>query len=901
METVEYRLAIRERVIKFVQSADATPRCFFDGKFNSIKIGKKLGTGNNVQGDVYRGCTENTDNECMTDVAVKLIIPPEGVNELIVMDFLVQAFAQRCTPNIPLMFMWGTCPDCQFRRGVMFTNKADGRAVFRPPKLEMQDYVMYDGGVIECTTFLTEYAAYGDLEAWIDGHGPSDAMLENAFFQICAGLVALYTNYGLTHNDLHVGNVLVHRVQPGGCWEYFIMGQRYLCPNLGVLVVLWDFGFATVPGLVRLKPEYQNADGLYGDMRDGPLAAGDVARIIDSVTSLYVKKQLRKPKKGKSPSNKSPGRRTEYPDFIKKINKHKHETVHSVFDALFAAYRDDSAEPGASTCEGPIIETYFYSDVADVIATCNNALQQPALQKRLAPQLSDNMLRAIVVNQFLHPDTCIYLMKHIDWALVSRTLNNPAVGEMFPDKIDWRAASLSPHLTESLVAKHLAEVDLRRVARYAVLSPAFLAEHRDRLDWRTVTRHQDMSAAFMIQMKDVVAWGEVTDDLLKKWKPYEMHSVARLLPWHRLTLQHHSAEDCLQLVDYIDWKFVSLHRRMDDMKFISVFSKKLDARGLTLNASVNLYAVATTFAHLVDWDVAATADPRVLRRFAERVNWALVSRTIPAELMAEFGDFLVWDRVFDRDAPVAVPLGVVSRYIERIDLADASRTIYVADSTFYERYEQELDWAELFIGPPAAVPDRLVIRHFDEIDWTRHAGSMARLLDNIDVFVDAKCRVDWALVSRQPLAAEFVLQHHAKLDMREVSLRFGARDETDELYWDLREIVDFSVLRHYDAFEDATWVMLDRYLSWENVSKHVDLGWFSTRQMLAALFDRERLLHNVSFRGWFDWDFIRAYRDKISWQSVAEYELRDGRPTGRELPHAFKCEFLEYLEEYLDI
>lgn len=57
--------------------------------------------------------------------------------------------------------------------------------------------------------------------------------------------VAYFNTLGLTHNDLHLGNILIHHVTPGGYWQYNVQGRTIYIPNAGYLVVLWDFGFAS--------------------------------------------------------------------------------------------------------------------------------------------------------------------------------------------------------------------------------------------------------------------------------------------------------------------------------------------------------------------------------------------------------------------------------------------------------------------------------------------------------------------------------------------------------------------------------------------------------------------------------------------------------------------------------
>jgi len=92
--------------------------------------------------------------------------------------------------------------------------------------------------------FLSEYANGGSFKDWLLGKIRSRAELDNAFFQIFHGLYCLAKYFGVSHNDLHWENVLIHKVKPGGLWVYEINDVKYYLPNLGFVFVLWDFGFS---------------------------------------------------------------------------------------------------------------------------------------------------------------------------------------------------------------------------------------------------------------------------------------------------------------------------------------------------------------------------------------------------------------------------------------------------------------------------------------------------------------------------------------------------------------------------------------------------------------------------------------------------------------------------------
>ena len=100
-----------------------------------------------------------------------------------------------------------------------------------------------------------EYATYGDFKTWAKKQH-SVEMWMNAIFQIFIGILAIKRYFNMIHTDLHAGNILVHRVQPGGYWTYIIDKKRYYLPNLGYVFVLSDFGFSWIPKKVCVPWHY---------------------------------------------------------------------------------------------------------------------------------------------------------------------------------------------------------------------------------------------------------------------------------------------------------------------------------------------------------------------------------------------------------------------------------------------------------------------------------------------------------------------------------------------------------------------------------------------------------------------------------------------------------------------
>jgi serine/threonine protein kinase len=84
-------------------------------------------------------------------------------------------------------------------------------------------------------------------------------------FQILSVLAIIQSKYpGFRHNDLKANNILIHTIPielNDEKHKYIINGQSYVIPNIGFQLKLWDFDFATIPGLIdnaKVEAEWTN-------------------------------------------------------------------------------------------------------------------------------------------------------------------------------------------------------------------------------------------------------------------------------------------------------------------------------------------------------------------------------------------------------------------------------------------------------------------------------------------------------------------------------------------------------------------------------------------------------------------------------------------------------------------
>lgn len=112
----------------------------------------------------------------------------------------------------------------------------------------------YDKNVIRQ---YNEYATSDNFYNWAK-QNHSDELWLNALFQIMVSVLAIKRYFNMIHTDLHLKNILIHKVKPGGYWTYTINDRKYHLPNLGYIFLLSDFGYAWIPQKLGVPFHYKN-------------------------------------------------------------------------------------------------------------------------------------------------------------------------------------------------------------------------------------------------------------------------------------------------------------------------------------------------------------------------------------------------------------------------------------------------------------------------------------------------------------------------------------------------------------------------------------------------------------------------------------------------------------------
>jgi hypothetical protein len=181
---------------------------------NNIKIIKKLGEGS--YGKVYLADDNNFSFVCK-------IVPnkPYNLLENDIVNKLSQLVINKINPNFPITYK---------------TIKCD----------EINNSINYPSNIINQKYFIMiNELCNGDLYDFIYNNNNylnnSEILLNNIQQQILSVFAFhYYTKY--IHNDIHMGNFLFLKINPGGYLNYKIFGKNIYVKNLGYLWILWDYG-----------------------------------------------------------------------------------------------------------------------------------------------------------------------------------------------------------------------------------------------------------------------------------------------------------------------------------------------------------------------------------------------------------------------------------------------------------------------------------------------------------------------------------------------------------------------------------------------------------------------------------------------------------------------------------
>lgn len=143
------------------------------------------------------------------------------------------------------------------------------------PMFNLNFYWEYENSVIN---YYNEFVNNGTFFEWYRTCTDQEAV--NVFMQIIIGIIAMQKYYKMTHGDLHSNNILIQKVKPGGVWKFQINDKEFMIPNIGWMVVINDFGFATILSKVELDWYVQD---YLSYLKDDTINFYDIFYFIESI------------------------------------------------------------------------------------------------------------------------------------------------------------------------------------------------------------------------------------------------------------------------------------------------------------------------------------------------------------------------------------------------------------------------------------------------------------------------------------------------------------------------------------------------------------------------------------------------------------------------------------------
>ena len=243
---------------------DLLPKKYID--FNkAIKElgGKLLYIKSGSTGHTFKGVYPPPNLENKPNYAVKIVAYPRKENygdmfsvkrpenaELLMIRLLSQFVKNKMTPHIVLpmtTFNTSIKPFINLPKDNIVNNKKYDTFVKRYKKGEYYDNV---------SVLISEWANSSDLLDYIKKNYKSMTIKHwrVLMFQIISVLAIIQNKYpSFRHNDMKANNLLVHKIETSKentKFKYKINGQIYIVPNIGIMLKLWDFDFACIPGIV---------------------------------------------------------------------------------------------------------------------------------------------------------------------------------------------------------------------------------------------------------------------------------------------------------------------------------------------------------------------------------------------------------------------------------------------------------------------------------------------------------------------------------------------------------------------------------------------------------------------------------------------------------------------------
>ena len=226
--------------------------------------GKLLYIKSGSTGHTFKGVYPPPNKENKSNYAVKIVAYPRKENygdmfnvnrpenaELLMIKTLSYFIKTKQTPHIILpitTFNTSIKPFISLPKDNIVNNKKFDQFIKKYKNGEYYNNV---------SILISEWADSGDLLDYIKKNNKNmkTKHWRSIFFQFLSVLAIIQNKYpGFRHNDLKANNLLVSSIPMSenfNKFKYKINGQIYIMPNIGIMLKLWDYDFACIPGIVN--------------------------------------------------------------------------------------------------------------------------------------------------------------------------------------------------------------------------------------------------------------------------------------------------------------------------------------------------------------------------------------------------------------------------------------------------------------------------------------------------------------------------------------------------------------------------------------------------------------------------------------------------------------------------
>jgi len=236
--------------------------------------GKLLYIKSGSTGHTFKGVHPPPNNENKKAYAVKIVAYPKKENygdmynikrpentELLMIRLLSYLVINKNTPHIVLpitTFNTSIKPFLNLTKSNIVNNKKFEQFVEKYEKGEYYQNV---------SILVSEWANGGDLLDYLRKNYKTmkTKHWRTIFFQILSVLSIIHAKYpAFRHNDMKANNILIHNIDIDDTnkkYLYKINQQKYIVPNIGFQIKLWDFDFACIPNIVdnsKVEAEWTN-------------------------------------------------------------------------------------------------------------------------------------------------------------------------------------------------------------------------------------------------------------------------------------------------------------------------------------------------------------------------------------------------------------------------------------------------------------------------------------------------------------------------------------------------------------------------------------------------------------------------------------------------------------------